>query len=227
MRPNNKRLLTLLIMAANVVTAFAQSVFSVEKISKTEYFQAEKERLHYNVIPTDSIVNNDIVDFVLKECRAKFERLDSTTRQDIYEIIETRELVFDKQSLLYLPELKLYGFIIPVTPFETAVWWFDSESGKYICSAAYPTAINANGMYVSQVGGNCDMVLELKFFRREGDTIYEFASYTNTQYDGETIVYQEESTKHNSIFWYGNNMLFLKTYDYKAQAYVYLKIKIQ
>lgn len=82
-------------------------------------------------------------------------------------------------------------------------------------------------MYVSQIEHDCDLPLELKFFRREGNYIYEFQSYKNTQYNEETVFYQEEDSKSKYVFWYDNNMLFLKTYDRKRQEYVYLKIKVQ
>lgn len=227
MKLADKRFRILLVMIANTVVVFAQSVFSVEEISKAAYMKAEKERLYYNVIPADSIVDNDIVNLVLKECQAKFERLDSAARQNIYEVNGEEQIVFDKRQLLYIPELNLYGFPIPETPFDSSVWWFDAESGKYMCSAAYPTAINVSGMYVSQVGHDCDWVLELRFFHRKDNCFYEFEFYRNTRYNGETVACQEENSKLNPIFWYGSNLLFLKTYDYENEKYVYLKIKVR
>lgn len=226
MRLTDKRFWILLIVMVNVAVAFAQSFFSVEEISKTEYTEAEKECSQYNVVPADSIIDNDIVNLVLKESQAMFERFDSVSRQEIVDFVEGN-FGFDKQQLLYLPELKLYGFIIPKSPFDDFVWWFDAESGKYICSAAFPTAINANGMYVSQTGHDCDWPLELRFFNREGNGFYEFESYKNTQYNGETVYCVEDDSELRPIFWYDNNMLFLKTYDHKRQNNVYLKIKVQ
>ena len=90
----NKRFLILFFAIVNVVVAYANAVFSVEEISRTDYIKAEKECSRYN----------------------------------------------------YLPELKLYGFVIPDNPFDDSVWWFDAESGRYLCDAASPTAINANGV---------------------------------------------------------------------------------
>lgn len=69
---------------ANVVVASAQAVFSVEEISRTDYIKAEKECSRYNVIPADSISDNEIVNLVLKESQSKFDQLDSATRQEIY-----------------------------------------------------------------------------------------------------------------------------------------------
>ena len=219
-------LITLIVMAYDAV-ASAQTVFSVEKISETEYIKAEKESLRYNIIPADTIANNDIVSMVLKESQAKFERLDSASQQEIYSFVDSEGFGFNKQRLIFLPELKLYGFVIPDTPFDDSVWWFDSESGEYICSAASPTAININGTYVSQTGHDCDWPLELRFFRRDGNVIYEFESYKNTQYNGETIFWQEEDSKLSPIFWHTDTMLYLKTYDHQLRGYVYLKIKVQ
>lgn len=211
---------------AYAAVASAQTVFYVEKISETEYIKAEKESLRYNIIPADTIADNDIVSMVLKESQAKFERLDSISRQEIYGCLDGKDFGFNKRQLIFLPELKLYGFVIPDTPFDDSVWWFDSESGEYLCSAASPTAININGTYVSQTGHDCDWPLELSFFRRDGNVIYEFESYKSTRYNGETIFRQEDSNQ-NTIFWYDENMVYLKTYDHLLRGNVYLKIKVQ
>lgn len=223
----NKRFRILLIMIANVIVTFAQTVFSVEEISETEYFKAEKDCSYYNVFSSDSIIDNEIVNLVLKESRAKFERLESVLLPNMLGIEKVEDIVFDKQDLLYYPELKLYGFSIPTSPFDISIWWFDSESGKYICQAAYPTAINTAGVYVSQVGHDCDWPLELNFFHRDGTAFYNFLSYKTIKYSGEPIYVQIEDTDPKPIFWYDNNTLFLATYDYEKQKSVYLKIKIQ
>ena len=223
----DKRLWMLLIVIASVAVASAQAVFSVEEISVVEYTNAEKECSRYNVIPADSIPDNEIVRMVLKESQNKFERLDSVTRQEIYSFVDAEGFSFNKQRLLYLPELKLYGFVVPDSPFDDSVWWFDAESGRYLCDAASPTAINANGIYVSQTGHDCDWLLDLRFFRREGDLFYEFESYKSTQFNGETIFCQQEDDELRPIFWHDNSTLYLKTYNHKRQSEVYLKIKVQ
>lgn len=227
MKLTDKRFWTLLIVIASAAFASAQAVFSVEEISKTEYVKAEKECSRYNVIPADSIIDNEIVSLVLKESQAKFERLDSVTRQEIYSIVDSEGFGFNKQRLLYLPDLKLYGFVIPDSPFDDSVWWFDAETGRYLCDGACPTAINTDGMYVSQTGHDCDWPLDLRFFRREGNDFYEFESYKNAQFNGETVTYQQEDDELSPIFWHDNNILYLKTYDHKRQREVYLKIKVQ
>lgn len=225
MKQTYRRFRILLIVIASAAVAYAQAVFSVEEISYVEYADAEKDCSRNNVIPADTIPDNKIVNMVLKESQNKFERLDSVTRQEITYFYEG--FGFNKQRLLYLPELKLYGFVIPDNPFDDSVWWFDAESGRNLCDAASPTAINANGMYVSQTGHDCDWPLELRFFRREGDMFYEFESYKNTQFNGETIFCQQEDIELSPIFWHDNNILYLKTYDHKRQMDVYLKIKVQ
>lgn len=192
MKLTDKRFWMLVIVIASAAVASAQAVFSVEEISYVEYADAEKEYSRYNVIPADTIPDNEIVNMVLKESQTKFERLDSFTRRDIYDFVEGFGI--NKQWLLYLPKFKLYGFVIPNTPFEDSVWWFDAESGRYLCEAAFPTAININGMYVSQTGYDCDGPLDLKFFRREENYIYNFQSYKNTQYN--EFVFQEDFKKY-------------------------------
>lgn len=226
MKLTDKRFWILMIVIASAAVASAQAVFSVEEISYVEYASAEKECSRYNIIPAASITDNEIVSMVLKESQNKFERLDSVRRQEIVDFVEGH-FGFNKQQLLYLPELKLYGFVIPDSPFDDSVWWFDAESGKYLCEAASHTAINANGIYVSQTGHDCDWPLELRFFRQEGDMFYEFESYKNTQFNGETIFCQQEDFELPSIFWHDNNILYLKTYDHNRQTKVYLKIKVQ
>ena len=192
MKLTDKRFWMLVIVIASAAVASAQAVFSVEEISYVEYADAEKEYSRYNVIPADTIPDNEIVNMVLKESQTKFERLDSFTRRDIYDFVEGFGI--NKQWLLYLPKFKLYGFVIPNTPFEDSVWWFDAESGRYLCEAAFPTAININGMYVSQTGYDCDGPLDFKFFRREENYIYNFQSYKNTQYN--EFVFQEDFKKY-------------------------------
>lgn len=226
MKPGYRIFWIMLIVIASAAVASAQAVFSVEQISYVEYANAEKEFSCYNVIPADSIADNEIVSMVLKESQAKFERIDSVIRQEIYYVIEADGVGFNKQRLLYLPELKLYGFVIPDSPHEDSIWWFDSESGKYICSAACPTVINANGMYVSQIGYDCDWPLDLRFFRREGNDFYEFESYKSTQYNGEPLYCQAEESGLRTIFWHDNNTLYLKTIDHNRQESVYLKMLV-
>ena len=225
MKLTDKRFWILVIVIASAAVASAQAVFSVEEISYVEYADAEKEYSRFNVIPADTIPDNEIVNMVLKESQTKFERLDSFTRRDIYDFVEGFGI--NKQRLLYFPELKLYGFVIPDNPFDDSVWWFDAESGRYLCDAASPTAINANGIYVSQTGHDCDWPLDLRFFRRAGDMFYEFESYKNTQFNGETIFWQQEDDELRPVFWHDNSTLYLKTYDHKRQQGVYLKIKVQ
>lgn len=227
MKPVYRIFWIMLIVIASAAVASAQAVFSVEQISYVEYANAEKECSRYNVIPTDSIPDNEIVSMVLKESQNKFERLDSATRQEIHSFVDSEGFGFNKQRLLYFPELKLYGFVIPDNPFDDSVWWFDAESGRFLCDAASPTAINANGIYVSQTGHDCDWPLDLRFFRRKGDMFYEFESYKSTQFNGETFVYQQEDDEFLPIFWHDNSTLYLKTYDHKRQQGVYLKIKVQ
>lgn len=111
MKLTDKRFWMLVIVIASTAVASAQAVFSVEEISYVEYADAEKEYSRYNVIPADTIPDNEIVNMVLKESQTKFERLDSFIRRDIYDFVEGFGI--NKQWLLYLPKFKLYGFVIP------------------------------------------------------------------------------------------------------------------
>ena len=102
MKLTDKRFWILLIVIASAAVASAQAVFSVEEISYVEYADAEKEYSRYNVIPADTIPDNEIVNMVLKESQTKFERLDSVTRQEITYFDEG--FGFNKQRLLNFPE---------------------------------------------------------------------------------------------------------------------------
>ncbi|MDE6587599.1 MAG: hypothetical protein K2K40_04615 [Paramuribaculum sp.] len=108
MKLTDKRFWILLIVMVYASVASAQTVFSVEKISETEYVKAERVCSRYNVIPADTIADNDIVSMVLKESQAKFERLDSAWQQEIYAIYDNPDFGFNKRWLTFLPELKLY-----------------------------------------------------------------------------------------------------------------------
>ncbi len=220
MKLTDKRFWILLALLANTLIASAQTIFSVEEITEQEYLDAEKECSRFNIYPADSITDNEIVTRVLKESQAMFERFDSVTQQEIVDFVEGN-FGFDKQQLLYLPKMKLYGFVIPESPFNDSVWWFDSGNGKFICSAAFPTAINTNGIYVQLRDYDCDFPLDLRFFRRDGNSIYEFESYKNIKYNSENVIYPE-----NTIFWYGCNTLFLKTYDREKRKEAYIKIQV-
>ena len=221
-----KRIIFLLFLMVNAAFASAQDDFFVEEISKYEYVQAEKKSSLYNTFSIDSIPNTEIMSMVLKESQNKFNQLDSTLQQDKYDYYGERFCI-DQQRLLFFPKLKLYGCAIPEDPFNDIVWWFDAESGKYLCEAELPTAVNTNGIYVSLIGYDCDAPLDLKFFQRDGNCISEFKSYKNSRYDGEVVFYPDEDNELRSIFWYDNNVLFLKTYDRQRAKSVFLKITLK
>ena len=101
MKMTDKRFWVLLIVIARVAVASAQTVFSVDEIGKAEYAYAEKEYSRYNIIPADSITDNEIVSLVLKESQNKFERLDSVIRQEIHSFVYSEGFGFNKQRLLY------------------------------------------------------------------------------------------------------------------------------
>ncbi|MDE6716414.1 MAG: hypothetical protein K2J74_08045, partial [Muribaculaceae bacterium] len=137
-------------------------------------------------------------------------------------------LKFTKDNLIFLPELKLYGFPLYFEPYDSNVWWFNSDSGEYIDSEPYPDAINTNGIYVSQADQDCDFVLDLQFLHYDGNIIHRFASYMSTEFNVEGIFYKDKP--YRNIFWYDNNVLFMRTHDYHdclREKEVFLKIKIQ
>lgn len=89
MKLNDKRFWILLIAMTNVVIASAQSVFSVEKISKDDFEAAVNSKFTYvyNMFQ-DSITVNDMTTKIVQDARMRFEQLDSITRLDNYDIFE-------------------------------------------------------------------------------------------------------------------------------------------
>ena len=66
MKLTDKRFWILLTLMVNATIASAQAFFSVEEISKSEYVKAGRDSSRYNIIPADSITDNEIISMILK-----------------------------------------------------------------------------------------------------------------------------------------------------------------
>ena len=69
--------------------AVAQAIFSVEKISKEEFMQADSTSEDYNIYPqqVDSIAQYDVLNRVFRDARERIVDLDSVDRCAIYEAV--------------------------------------------------------------------------------------------------------------------------------------------
>lgn len=206
--------------------AVAQTVFFVQQISKEEFIQAESTSVDYNIEPQriDSIAKSEIINRIFQDARERIIGLDSLRRCAIYEAVTDDEL-FCVDNLLYYPDLKLLGFKVPLDYHNNTVWWYDSTSGKVTMGTLFePTAVNKNGIYVCQVLDDCDIMLDLHFFQKQGNLIYETQAYKNNNYSGEHCLFVSEEEHFKPIFWHKNNLLYLRSYDVSLNEIVYLKI---
>ena len=208
--------------------AVAQAVFSVEKISKEEYIQADSTSDDYNIYPqrVDSIAQYDVLNKIFQDAKEQIADLDSVDRCAIYEAVTDDEL-YCINNLLYYSDLKLLGFKVPLDYHNNSVLWYDSTSGKLIMRTLYePIAVNKNSIYVCQVLDDCDLSLDLHFFERRGNMIYEIQAYKNNDYSGKHSLFTFEEEHYKQIFWHKNNRLYLRSYDIIHNEMVYLKISL-
>lgn len=206
--------------------AIAPAVFSVEKISREEFIQADSTSGDYNIYPrrVDSIAQHDVLNKIFQDARERMADLDSVDRCAIYEAVTDDEL-YRADNLLYYPDLKLLGFKVPMDYHNNTVWWYDSATGEPTIGTLFePTAVNKNGLYVCQVLDDCDMMLDLRFFRKQGNLIYEIQAYRNNGYSGEHCLFVSEEERFKPIFWHKDNLLYLRSYDISHGEIVYLKI---
>lgn len=208
--------------------AVSQAVFSVEKISKDDFLQAERMSSYYNIEPqmVDSISQSGIINKIFQDAKERIYGLDSLSRRAIYEAMTDKEL-FCINNLLHLPDWNLLGIGMPLDDHNNIIWWYDSLNGNAIIGTFYnPTAININGIYVCQVLDDCDITLDLHFFEKQGDRIYEIQSYKDRNFKGDNFLFVSEEENFKRIFWHKNNILYLQSYDLDNDEVVYLKISL-
>lgn len=208
--------------------AAAQTIFSIEKISKEEYIQADSTSEEYNIYPqrVDSITQCVVLNRIFQNAREHIADLDSVYRFEI-SVAVTDEELFCVDNLLYYPDLKLLGFKVPLDYHNNTIWWYDSTTGKPTMGTLFePIAMNKNGIYVCQVLDDCDITLDLHFFEKHENYIYEKQAYKNNNYSGDNCLYMPEGQHYKSIFWHKNNLLYLRSYDLRLNEPVYLKISL-
>ena len=206
----------------------AQTVFSVEKISEDEYMQAESTSADYNIYPQriDSIAHSAIINKIFQDAKERIARMDSLSRWVIYEAVTDEEL-FCVDNLLYFQQMNLLGFMMPISNFNSDMLWYDSTTGSFVDNTRFvPTAVKKNGIFVCQVDGDCDVMLNLHFFEKRGDRIYEIQTYKNYNYSGEQGLYLTEE-HYKPIFWHKDSTLYLCSFDYSKNEIAYLKITLK
>ena len=160
---------------------------------------------------------------IFQDARARIADLDSLDRCAIYEAVDDDEL-YCMDNLLYYPDLKLLGFRVPIDYHNNSVWWYDSSTGEPTIGTYFdPTAVNSNGMYVCQALDDCDIRLDLHFFQKEANGIYEIQAYKNNNYSGEYFLFADDADS-KRIFWGENNRLYISSFDFKGSEVVFLKI---
>lgn len=228
MKMGVKSLLFLFVILASLSVACEQSVFSVEKISEDEYMQAESTSVDYNIYPQriDSIAYSATINKIFQDAKERIARMDSLSRCAIYEAVTDEEL-FCVDNLLYFPQMNLLGFMMPISNFNSDMLWYDSTTGSFVDNTRFvPTAVNKNGIFVCQVDGDCDIMLNLHFFEKRGNLIYEIQTYKNYNYSGEQSLFVAEGEHYKTIFWHKDGTLYLCSFDYSKNETAYLKISL-
>lgn len=228
MKPADKRFWILSFFIVNTTIVLAQSIFTVEYISKEDFLFAERTSANYNIYPQrlDSISQSILINKIFTDARAKIETLDSISYYTIYEAVTDCEL-YRTKNLLYYPNMKLLGFQVPIDYHNNYVWWYDSVTGEFMRATYYvPDAMNTNGVYVCQVKDDCDIRMDLHFFQKEGNLFYEFMVYKNENLNGDYNIYRLEDETICPVFWHKNNTLYLRSYDYNKDSAVYIKVSL-
>lgn len=234
MKLNDKRFWILLIAMTNVVIASAQSVFSVEKISKDDFEAAVNSKFTYvyNMFQ-DSITVNDMTTKIVQDARMRFEQLDSITRLDNYDIFEGEEYekLFSVKSVIYLEPLEMYGFILP-NIHGCELYGYDERSGSFLGKSLLPFAISQGGIMVAQTGFDCDSSLDLHFYTRSETSLYEFMTYKSSELTLDFIDDYYASLKYSNrktSFWHDDDILYVSFQSPGINGLgqmVYLKIEI-
>lgn len=213
----------LLFMFSSNFHMYSQTVFSVESISKAEFENAKTDFSRHNAAIITPKEYNDTINQVLRDARQRFEKLDSARKIEILEEIG-EDFDFNLQQIIYIPDWKVYGFLIPKYH-NNEIWWYDSSKGKFLDDAKLaPTSANLNGIYVSQIGFDCDWRLDLHFFGRGDEYFYEFASFSDSRFNGEYLFMPDDG---KGIFWGADNTLYILSYDYEKIGECYLKVQFK
>lgn len=216
MRLTDKRFWFLFLVTANMVATSAQTCFSVDRISKDDFEKAKNSTEKYvHDLRGGSVVENYITSRILFDARIRFEKLDSITRLENYDIgleREEYESLFSIQSLKLNKSLGMYWFILP-SIHDNELYCYDM-TGKFLGEMLMPFAVSLHGIMVSQKGFDCDGYLQLHFYKQNADMLWEFLTFKNQNIplpyitDYYTCL---ESDLPATSFWVGDNLLFISS----------------
>lgn len=228
-----KRFLTVILLSIYITgcgNTPGKAVFAVEEITAEQFSEAARSNERYDdTLFQDSVIANDITAKIIQHARNRFERLDSIDKED-YDI-EAMEYdkVFSINSLIYAKSLGMYCVQLP-TIHDSVLYCYDSESGEYLGDILYPFAVSPDGIIAAQKGYDCDWPLDLYFYKRTDNFVYEHCKFKTLGYYSETIMDNDCAENWNlptETFWVGNNTLYISMYGTPGETdLVYLKITV-
>lgn len=122
----------------------------------------------------------------------------------------------------------MYGFILP-TLHDYELYCYDL-AGKFLGGIIMPFAISPSGIMVAQKDDDCDVSLDLHFYKRVANKMYEFLSFKDCF---ESITYitdyfsgMERNLPYTS-FWIGDDLLFISFQspsDFEQTTYLRVSI---
>ncbi len=234
-------LLTAVIMLGACNSAGRQEnhkVFSIEEISKEEFIEADTCRSgndkRFNEIFAYKETPDSITTEILRKERMRFEAMDPAERED-YDIEEQQYAdIFSPDALIYADALDMYLLPVP-TIHDCILRCYDSHSGEQLGEILYPFAISPDGVIAAQKGYDCDWPLDLHFYKRYDNVIFEFCSFKTTGYYSEFIMDNDSAENWNlpvSSFFTDNNTLYLSLislryfHNQDTADIIYLKITL-
>lgn len=230
MKLTDKRFLTFLILIASAYMASAQTLFSVERINKEDFEKAlNSKSIFVYDIWRDSVVENVTTDRIILDARQRFEKLDSTTRIENYDIGfegEEYDTMFSINSLILVEEYCMYWFMLP-SLHDCELYCYDL-SGKYLGDMLLPFAISPAGIMVAQKGFDCDGFLDIHFYKRGDSYLREFQTFKNRNLPVADINNYYIALKYDlssTSFWLDDSLLYISFLASDGKM-AYLKITL-
>ena len=211
--------------------ASAHTVFSIVEISKEEFEHAERnpQRYDYDFL-SDSVSEYNNKELIVSDVCAQFEQLRPMERVE-YDIPlqkEEYEAVFSNSQIIDVQRLDMYWFLMP-RPHDYNMYCYDAQSAQFLGEMLLPFAISPKGIMVAHRGYDCDWPLDLVFYERTGNRIYEtYAFMTAGKYDGSRLDYSS-SKRYNlpyKAFFVGDTLLYLSVPQKGTDSIAYLKITL-
>ncbi len=234
-------LLTAVIMLGACNSAGRQEnhkAFSIEEISKEEFINADTCRSgndrRFNEIFASKVTPDSITAEILRYERMRFEAMDPMERED-YGIEEQQYAdIFTPDALIYADALDMY--LLPVPAIHDCILrCYDSHSGEQLGEILYPFAISPDGVIAAQKGYDCDWPLDLHFYKRYDNVIFEFCTFKTSSYYSEFIMDNDCAENWNlpvRSFFTDNNTLYLSLISHRyfhnqdSADIIYLKITL-